>query len=199
MSKLTFDAEAHVYRWGGEIVPSVTQVLGQVMNWSAVPEDLLEAGRARGTAVHALTEAVDRGEDVDWLVTAGLAPYLDAYRCFLSDTQVRWSGIEERVFHPLHRYAGTYDRCGFIGGSDETAWLDIKTGSPHPAHALQLSAYAEADPMLPRGYAEPHRYCLYLRNDGTYRLVRIRSRHVDDFAVFLSLLTAARWKEKNHV
>lgn len=197
MNGLAFDVGRHEYRFDGALVPSVTQVLAQVMNWAAVPEDLLAAGRTRGTAVHSLTEAHDQGEDVEWLVTDQTAPYFAAYRRFLDEARPQWDAIERRIYHPLHRYAGTLDRRGRLCG--ERAWVDIKTGSGHPAYALQLAAYVAADPERDHANLNPPRYSLYLCDDGSYRLARVETRQVDDFAVFLSLLNAARWKEKHHV
>lgn len=200
---LTFDPAGHEYQWQGKRVPHVTGVLEEVMNWAVVPPDLLELGRQRGSAVHALAQSEDEGAIEDWMVPIDLAPYLLAYRAFLAEVKPTWIGIEERVWHKVHRYAGTLDRRGWLwdypeadDGVHEYAYIDIKTGTDHPAYGLQLSAYVEArEPGLE--LKEPNRYVLLLRDDGTYKLAKRKTKHREDFAVFLSLLTAARWKERN--
>lgn len=196
---LTFDPAIHEYRWQGKPVAHVTGVLDEVMNWAVVPPAYLELGRQRGQAVHALTQSEDEDALEDWMVPMHLAPYVLAYRAFKAEMNPTWAGVEERVFHKVHRYAGQLDRRGHLCDGDdrlEYAYIDIKTGADHPAYGLQLSAYVEAkEPGL--ALSEPNRYVLLLRDDGTYKLSKRKTKHREDFAVFLSLLTAARWKERH--
>ena len=75
----TFDESTHTYRIGDKTVPSVTQVLDEVgwidKSWFT-PE-----GAARGTEVHRVLAALDRGEecsydaDIDGYVQAFLGTY----------------------------------------------------------------------------------------------------------------------------
>jgi hypothetical protein len=74
---LEFDAATHTYRLDGELVPSVTTVLKSVglVEYSHIPQDVLQAAAHRGTAVHYALELLDRGEldyeslDTDSIVT----------------------------------------------------------------------------------------------------------------------------------
>ncbi len=194
---LTFEPIAHEYRWAGKVVPGVTSLLSTVVNWESVPTELMQAGRERGSAVHALCQALDEGVLEDWQVPLTLEPYMRAYRGFLAAYAPKWEGIEEQVYHPTYFYAGTLDRHGWLKST--RCVLDIKTGDSHPSYALQLSAYVEALGVGPRAHAKPERFVLRLGADGKFRLHEIKTKHNADFAVFLSLLNVARWKQKHGV
>ena len=106
-----------------------------------------------GTAIHAATEILDRGGDLDGLPdkVKGAA---NAYR----DTMARWNleplAAELFVVNREADAAGTFDRL--LQGPNRAVIMDIKT-SANPdtaewaglAWALQLATYARAKPWLP--------------------------------------------------
>ena len=65
--------------------------------------------------------------------------------------------------------------------------LDIKTGAKKKADAVQLAAYA----MLysPHDYDQLDRYGLYIRRDGSYKLVPYTNDY--DYVTWLQLLKEA--------
>jgi len=65
--------------------------------------------------------------------------------------------------------------------------LDIKTGAKKKADAVQLAAYA----MLydPDHYEQLDRYGLYIRRDGSYKLVPYTNDY--DYVTWLQLLKEA--------
>src|SRR5690606_40991357 len=69
---------------------------------------------------------------------------------FLYDYRPKWTGIEERVYHPIYGYAGTADRFGVMDGL--AGVLDVKTTSRiHNETGVQLAAYLEAaNTQLPK-------------------------------------------------
>lgn len=137
---------------------SVTQILtlaGRIETQWFTPE-----ATARGTLVHALTEAIDRGESP--IIPAPVAGYVDAYRAFLAGVRPVWVGIETEVHSDVWDLAGRIDRvAASLFGSP--ALLDIKTGVAQPWHDAQLAAY---NVLRPTGA----RWTLYLKPTGRFRL-----------------------------
>ena len=178
MSVIEFDAEKHQYRVDGEVKPSVTEILEHLTapGYGKVNPAILEEAKARGTAVHELTEAIDYGmppEEID----AGLAMYALAYLRFLADYDVEWEFIEHQFYEPKMGFCGTIDRVGKIDGRD--AIVDIKTtSSPSTEQKIavccQTAAYAIGflgnNPIV----TADERYALYLRSDGSYELFNCR-------------------------
>lgn len=194
---LTFDADAHRYFWNGQQVPGVTTVLSPLTDFSAVDPDVLRRASSFGTAVHQLCELSDLGEDLAMFeIDPALQPYLAAWTKFSTEWRVEWRHVEQRVFHPTLRYAGTLDRQGTLIAPGEplhrrhAAMVDIKTSTNlYPAVGPQLAAYARAaDPITG---ASLRRYAIQLKGDGTY--VCKEYRDADDFATFSALLALRTW------
>jgi len=188
---LTFDEAAHVYRAGGVVVPSVTQVLSPLVDFSGVPEHILEAKRQLGQEVHFACQLDDEDDLDESSVAHHVAPYLAAWRAFKRDTGAQVLMNERRVFDPLLLFAGTLDRVVRLNSHH---WLiDLKTCISCPiAVGPQTAAYL-------RALAEPevtHRGALRLRPDGTYRLDALTDPK--DWACFMACLTLQRFKESHH-
>jgi hypothetical protein len=186
---LTFDAARHEYRSGGLVIPGVTSLLDQLHSFAGVPRDVLDAAKKRGSAVHAACEYHDQNDLDETTLDPVVAGYLAGWKRFLSDKRPAWSHIEQPVFNRVHRYAGTPDRFGEMGG--EKVQVDIKTSAAsHPAWGIQTAAYNHA-----AGYPSARRFTCQLRPDGAYRLIEWRDPN--DFAVFVSLITLHNWKAKH--
>lgn len=185
-ARLDFDAISHTYRLDGKVVPGVTSVLKSagLIDYSMIPQDVLQAAAWRGTAVHLALELLDYGKLDRSSVDATLEGYVVAYERFCLESGFVPGHIEHRVFHPIHRYAGTLDRTGMLGGS--LTVLDFKTGLVVPAHGLQLAGYANCL-VMPRRF---RRIALQLNGDGTYKVheypLGSMSRDIDLFLAALS-------------
>ncbi|MCP3709763.1 PD-(D/E)XK nuclease family protein [Paraburkholderia sp. CNPSo 3274] len=192
MSELLFDPVEHAYTVNGKRLPSVTQILAPLVDYSMVPRDVLERAQKLGTAVHRMTELYDLDDlDMDCLADE-LVPYLTAWIKFRAESGFVPETIEKRLYHPSLRFAGTPDRSGLING--RRAVIDIKKMlTLGPVIGLQLAAYSEL--FAKNGTQIEDRYGLGLRADGTYRLVPFKDK--GDWPVFLSLLTIRNWKDKN--
>jgi hypothetical protein len=180
-------------RW----LPRVTSIIARWYPFLQPPE-VLAIAAARGTAVHRGTHIIDADpQGIDWAtVDAPLVPYLQAYQKFLSECRATPIEREFPVCNLLHGYIGTPDgvyAMRFEKGGEGESLIDIKSGMPMPTHALQTAAYEE--PARKRfGRRKPFaRHALYLKPDGTYRLVQ----HTDprDLAAFLGLLQAYYWEQ----
>ena len=195
---LTFDDQKHEYRHNGAVVPGVTGILSPLINLSFVHPEVLAAAQEFGTAVHLACELHDRDQlDMEALDPA-LVPYLDGWMQFCQDHQCVWEGIEERVYHPTLRYAGTLDRCGRVDGC--LAVVDIKSGtSLFSSVGPQLAAYAHAATAQvghPALAASFKRYAVRLYPNG-YEL----KQYTDptDWAVFASLVTIRNFCSQNNI
>lgn len=190
-----FEEEGHRYFLGDRELPSVTTVIGAILD----PNVALytEASRLRGIAVHLACELDDLGT-LDESTVGEEWPYLDAYRKFRSEHECQWLGIEERRYEPVYGFAGTLDRRGIVDAYDTI--LDIKTGAKQPTHGIQLAAYA----MLARnsivGVAMAYeRTILRLNDDATYALFKSpRNTLRADTNTFLNALGVYNWKRRNY-
>lgn len=192
---VVFNAERHEYTVDGQRVPSVTQVLGSLYDFSHVPPAVLAAKGELGTAVHIACELDDDADLDEASVSDAVRPYLDGYRLFKQHKLTRVTATEQIVSHRLG-YAGKFD---LLTEFDDARWLiDWKTPLViSPAVALQTAAYVAALPpeLAPPAGMKLKRAALQLKNDGTYKLHEFSDPN--DFAVFVSFLNVHTWKGKH--
>lgn len=211
MNTFRFDAHQHKYYVGDRELISVTTLL-KIMGLQWYPDN--EAVRLKmelGSYVHQITEYYDKnrlGYSVKFYPENiykndairkenGMheaLPYFEAYKKFLQDTDCEIVEVETRYYHPAWWYAGTIDRLVRLNG--QLAILDLKTGIPIPATALQIGGYAELyrhwQGVTPKGHV------LYLQKDGNYKLKEIE-RIPEQANTFLSALSIHYWKQKNNI
>ena len=198
MKALQFDEAAHRYLLAGAVLPSVTQVLRPLYDFRGIDPEVLQAKANIGTSVHRAAELLDRDDldeesDEGRAALAPIAGYLVGYKKFKADKRPVVLENETRLHHPVHRYAGTIDRRYEIDGE---VWdVDLKsTVTMSPIVGIQTAAYSEM--FKANGYkAKARRGALQLFPDGKYKLWEFSDP--GDFAVFLSLLTIQRFKERN--
>ena len=157
----------------GNVIPSVTEILSMInTGYDKINPSVLEHAAMKGTLVHEWCEEYDYGCE-DEQVPSELEPYCRAYMDFCRDYKPEWDAIEKVVFHNGmtygRGYAGTVDRAGWIDG--DYCVVDIKTiASPstkeHIKVCCQTAAYAMA-----LGSHRYRLYALYLKPDGTYKLM----------------------------
>lgn len=181
---LTFNEERHEYRWNGGIVPSVTQVLAPLVDFSMVPPDALEFGRDRGKAVHKMIELDVRGELDETSVHGVLLGYLEQWREFLAVTGFVAEASEEVLYSTRYGYAGTLDLRGRIGR--KKTLIDTKSGSIQKAARPQTAAY-ENLVYENHGITGMERRCLDLK-EKSWKLTN-PYRDPSDWRVFLAQLT----------
>jgi hypothetical protein len=123
--------------------PDDKKTLGEIAE-KATEHALSSAGATTGTALHSLTERIDRGQQLGFVPTEYAAD-LDAYRA--ATEGIEWLGIESFRVHDDWQVAGTADRIGRDPHGRLRVW-DLKTGSidyPH-AMSMQLALYARSIP-----------------------------------------------------
>lgn len=167
---LTFEPEGHVYRFNGEVVPSVTQLLEPLHSFAGVPDDVLQAAQQRGTDAHLLCQYHDEGDLNPSSVAECYAGYLDAWTSFCREYGARWELIEQRLYSRRFRYAGTVDRVGTLERFPRTRWvLDIKTSAQkHRVWGLQTAAYRNQLIEHDAQHALDRRATVQINANGTY-------------------------------
>lgn len=190
---LQFDPVAHTYEAAGKRLPSVTQVLGILNDWSGIPPAVLEAARDFGANLHAAINLYNRGELDKASVDAPLVPYLDGWEAFLDQSGAVVIASEQPVYHPSLGYAGTPDVV--LDWNGRIVVPDIKSTHAVPRTVgPQTAAYAEAWWYTngARG-RRPERYCIHLQ-DGKYQLHK--RNDPADWSMFLSCLNVFKYLEK---
>lgn len=196
---LTLTPSGDAYVLDGARLPRVTTVIAPLVDWASVPSDVLELARERGVAVHKACELFDLDDLDEDSVAPAVRPYLYAWIKFRRDTGFSPRLVEQRLHHPLHRYAGTFDVAGIFPDTPPgtLVLIDRKaTAAIHVAVRVQTAAYAELLRAVNPGLQSIRRFSIQLRKDGTYRL-SAEYRDPDDWKIFVSLLNVARFKEKH--
>lgn len=192
---LTFDEATHTYRLGGQVVPSVTQLLKPIApDFAGIPPAVLEAKRQLGQEVHFACQLDDEDDLDEDTVPEAVEPYLQAWRKFKADTGAEVLVNERKLAHPTLRYAGTLDRLVRVRAGG-VYLIDLKTSVSMSSHfGVQLAGYQlllETDDDFAGVKLE--RKGLQLRDDGTYRLIPYVNPN--DAACFRALLSIHNWKE----
>jgi len=179
----TYDDDAHEYALDGVPVESVT---GRLARLGDIDTTYYTAeGCARGTLVHRACTAVDLGAFDPAAWPDDVLGRVRGYQLFLADFHPRWSAVEQPVVSARLRLGGTPDRVGTFRGP---AWprpviVDVKSGGFADWHRRQTAAYA-----VLLGLAAAHRFALYLRDTGTYKLDP--HTRADDVASVMARLSA---------
>jgi hypothetical protein len=137
-SDLHFDADAHTYTLNGRRLPSVTQVIGAVIERRFNPGDwYLQRGRALHHAIHLMVKGTLDWESVDDRIFGRLK----ALEKFLKQTGYKIIVSEVPLAHSALMYAGTLDAL-LEGQGGHVVLVDFKS-SLEAQVELQLGAYME--------------------------------------------------------
>ena len=168
---LEFDAEKHIYTIDGVVVPSVTEVLSILNDFSSVSPAALQQAARRGTLVHEYTQLIDYGMDANDIdIEPELVGYVQAWLQFEHDWQPQWELIEHKV-HCGKQFAGTLDRLGII--AEKRTLVDIKSSTSPSVRtkiiwAGQLHGYYEA---LDERMKPSQIWDVLLKKDGSYSII----------------------------
>lgn len=94
-STCTYNPEWHTYRFNGEIIPSVTQLLDDG-TYLGVPEDILESARLRGTLIH---------KEIEDYLKRGLKGYTDELYNFIDIYTTESEKFEEKAIFDIKTFA----------------------------------------------------------------------------------------------
>jgi hypothetical protein len=178
----TFDDTTHTYRIDGVAVPSVTQVLSDLIPGWQASEWYLQ----RGTAVHACCAMIARGvafdhdPAIDGQVSACRRFFQEVRPCVLSGT------TERSIFSTRYKFGGTLDLAAFMG--NDRIIIDWKS-SFGAALPYQLAAYSILYQEVFRGCVINRGVGIQLNEDGTYKMSQVYDLRNYKYG-FLALLSA---------
>lgn len=92
---LTYNDEFHTYRYKGEIIPSVTQLLDDG-TYIGIPEDILEHARVRGTLIH---------KEIEEYLKGGLNGFTDEFYEFVDIYTNKSEKFLEKAIFDIKTYA----------------------------------------------------------------------------------------------
>ena len=170
--EIKFNEKDHTYEVDGKRLPSVTEILDLLSykEFNSIDQSTLYYASQRGTAVHEATVDIDLNDVAE--VDGETEPYIKAYMTFVQDYKPNYFGIEEQVANTQQGYAGTVDRYGLLG--DRSFVMDIKTvASPNRLTYIKvcLQTYLYS---LCLDYESPMLLALFLKKDGTYRVINCK-------------------------
>lgn len=189
---LHFDATTHTYTLGGRKLPSVTEIISPLQDFSMVPAAVLAAACEFGKHVHIACDLYNR-DMLDWSsLDPPLTPYVTAWARFLEESGAVVIASECRVYHEQLGYAGSPDVV--LAWGKRLVLPDLKATAIVPRSVgIQTAAYAKAY-QRSHGGREPERYCIHLQ-DGKYR----SHKRTDpaDWSMFLSCLNVWKYNHAN--
>jgi hypothetical protein len=204
---LTFDADAHVYRFNGAVIPNVTRVLEEegLVSFAGVPDATLRDSQWRGSAVHHACLLDDEGDLDESTVEPEHRGYLEAWRKCKANLRPKILAAEVRLYSGSYRYAGTPDRVVILPDRQRRPQVwDLKTGTLQRAARLQTSAYAHllAGRMIGGETLGAHgydRFAVRLTKEGHYIMQEHPLRDLsDDFGTFYAALRVSWWKKQEN-
>lgn len=136
-----FDPDAHAYYIGERRVPSVTQIIAEVLQpvfWGATEWHL-----ERGRAIHACAALVAR--KTAFTAEPRLMGYCEAVRKFLDECVTDVWEVERAMYSEVYQFAGTADLvCSLASKGRARILVDYKH-SLGPIVEPQLAAYSILD------------------------------------------------------
>jgi len=190
----------HRYWVGHRQLAGVTTVLEEVGLYSN--PWARDVHRERGTAVHQITSAIDRG---DWdyrQCDDELRNYGNAYWEWKQAVGFQALADEKIVASISYSLAGRLDRYGYLQDGTRVI-VDIKSGQPSPAAGIQTALYQfmlGETSLLETGEEWPvdERIILWLKPSGEYiPVVRHAATYPTDLQVGLSAVQIYHWRKDN--
>ena len=141
----------------------------------------------RGSNVHKAIHYYLEGDlDLDTLPPI-YRGYVDAALRAIEELELEVVGIEQRLFHPVYRYAGTADLRAIHRPTSRLWKIDWKTAfNPPPATAHQVAAYGDAWTAM-TGEDVHVLASIGLSSDGRYRVHEYPANAFDGFLSALSI------------
>lgn len=201
MARLRFLPELHIYTVDGEDgqLASLTTILKAegIQTYNGGPS--ASWAMQVGTWVHQAVAWQEDGTLDRDTVSDGVLAYLDSYLGWKRTAMFEPFIIEEPMWHPVLRFAGTPDLFGKIGG----VWhvVELKTGGRRAGDRVQVGGQSILIRACVAGLSQmPMRgMVVYLKDNGGMAGIE----PIDPFAmereaeVFKAALTTYRWKAAN--
>lgn len=205
MPELIFDPATHIYEVRGKRIPSVTQVLQEML--ATETRFYKSQDRIRGSRVHSLCAQISHLQhplsENEWDETCDIpeaVPYGRAFSRWCSELDFEVLHSELPLYSESLGVAGCADLIGIcrkMGG--KVILVDTKTGTVPPSVDLQTAAYQRLA-LDSTGIKVDARYSLQLRAEserGEFKFRECGSQ--SDINVFIGLLNGYRWKQAHNL
>ncbi len=184
----TFDEENHIYRYKGEIVPSVTQVIKELSDFSGIPPQVLANKSALGTEFHRIIKLHWLDDLLYDTIDKRLAP---AFKTFLE-----WAAPKEDVYRKAISETKMFNEKMWLAGTCDLALpgdlFDWKLRKYIPVtDILQLDGY---DTLLGGSKRKRWTMCFDMKSG---RLRQVRSEHDQSHSMFMYMLDYYHSDKKN--
>jgi hypothetical protein len=200
IDSFSFEADGHVYTAAsGERAQSATELLKKhrIIDYSRVPESILEPARQRGQILHEWTAEFDRNDNPDFLILPEeWCGYAHGYLKFRRESGLEVIAVERSLMAWMNGVlvAGTPDRR-FRYKRVRDVNVDLKfCAAKQPSWKVQTAIYEFLETRTMR-LGAMDRFSLQLFPDGKYNLEPYTDR--DDGEVFKAILAVEAWR-KNH-
>jgi len=173
----------------------VTEIIKSVfpMDFSHVPEAVLQNAIDFGNAVHKMCELDIKGTLDGKSLDPALIPYLHQFRKWRRDTRIEILGFEQRLISKKYNFTGQPDMFGWY--RKRLCVVDLKTTTTiAKTIGLQLSGYKI---LVKENIAPKAQYCdgYVLRLfDDKYEFVPIKRK--SDMSAFLSCMNLLNYKKE---
>lgn len=182
---IEFNATTHTYTVGGDVVPSVSQILKKTLfsdKFKFVKEEVLDRASEFGTNIHRALEMgfSDPLTEEEEIVYQKAIKIREEY--FIVDL------MKEKMIYSRLGFAGTLDAYSLVLG--EKSVIDYKTTATLDIEWVewQLSLYAEGLEEL--GFQVDKLYAIHIPKRGKGKLVEIKRKTKIEIAWLLT-----KWKE----
>jgi hypothetical protein len=170
--------------------PTVTEVLKLFVDFSRIPENVLNLAAARGTLVHGVCCAHALG--VPWLqeVPEEYSGYIESFKRWFSLQVVEVVLAEKRLYHPTYKYSGKLDLIVTMK-TEGLVLVDLKTPvALNKIWRWQIAGYV--DLAWANKYKVKKGGTLQLSPEGKPAKMVWSADHNRDFVFFLSCLNIHR-------
>ena len=177
MAKFSFDEESHTYYLDKVKIPSVSEIIAPLSDYSGISPAVLENACNYGKAVHKTIELYIKGTLDEDNLSEPLKRTLIEYQKMAQGFNMRGCEIidcETMLYDEKLRFAGTLDII------TDKAIIDIKTRKYNPTtDDLQLAGYE----ILAGGKRE--KYILELLPDRPYGLIKISNSQAKSMFLYM--------------
>lgn len=140
---------------------------------------VLATAQQRGSNLHvlfALRLLAEKGIGAPPKPPEGIiGKYYAGIEQFVRERKPKPRKVEQSSLNDVYKYAGTLDTESTLDDLPDAWVIDLKTGPERAVHSAQLHAYKHL-----KGHEKAKRLgSLYIRKNGTYRLVEHTHNHVD--------------------
>lgn len=189
IDNLVFDEKNHIYHVDGIEIPSVTTIMRPLSAsvYRGIDEATMKVAAQRGTDVHQAIEIYNETGFMD--AEDDHSGYINAYQKWAERYAPEIIASEYMAYHPILWYSGTVDMLAKVDG--ESALIDVKTTAQLNERLLSVQLAAYRDMLTTHGISIDECYCLWLKNDGTYRFEK-ESLRMDVFLNCLAIHNYAK-------